>query len=76
LGRRDSKQTDVYQPPSRATTLTESGRRMPLRHSDTPDYETVTVVETRSSSRRGLWLLVALLVLAALGVVAWRALGT
>jgi hypothetical protein len=72
VGRRDSKQTDVYDPPARGTTLTESGRRIPLRHSDTPDYETVSVVESEPPTRRGLWLLVALLALAALGVAAWR----
>ena len=76
VGRRDNKETDVYQPPSPATTLSESGRRIPLRHSDTPDYETVSVLEARSSPRRGLWLLVALVVLAALGVAAWRAFGS
>ncbi len=76
MGRRDSKQTDVYDPPARATTLTESGRRIPLRHSNTPDYDTVSVVtEAAPSARRGLWLLVALLALAALGAAAWRAFG-
>jgi MYXO-CTERM domain-containing protein len=69
--RRDSKETDVYQPPARATTLQESGRRMPLRHSDTPDYDAVSVSEA-PPRRRGLWLLIALLLLAALGVAAWR----
>ena len=76
MGRRDNKETDVYQPPSPATTLSESGRRIPLRHSDAPDYETVSVLETRSPRRRGLWLLVALLVLVALALAAWRFLAT
>ena len=76
MGRRDSKQTDVYDPPARATTLNQSGRRIPLRHSDTPDYDTVSVVtQAAPSSRRGLWLLVALLALAALGAAAWRTFG-
>jgi hypothetical protein len=69
--RRDSKQTDVYQPPARATTLQESGRRIPLRHSDAPDYDAVSVSET-PPRRRGLWLLLALLLLAGLALAAWR----
>lgn len=76
MGRRDSKQTDVYEPPARGTTLTESGRRIPLRHSDTPDYDAVSVVtEAAPVARRSLWLLVALLAVAALAVAAWRAFG-
>ncbi|HEU5061037.1 MAG TPA: hypothetical protein VFU21_31115 [Kofleriaceae bacterium] len=76
MGRRDSKQTDVYEPPARAATLTESGRRIPLRHSDAPDYDSVSVV-TRAApgARRGLWLVVALVVLAGLAAVAWRVFG-
>ena len=69
--RRDSKQTDVYQPPAAGTTLQESGRRIPLRHSDAPDYDAVSVSE-EAPRRRSLWLLLALLVLAGLGAAAWR----
>jgi hypothetical protein len=72
MKRRDSKQTDVYVPPARATTLTESGRRMPLRHSDNPDYDVVSVTEEEPRSRARLWLVLALVALAALGVAAWR----
>ena len=72
MKRRDSKQTDVYVPPARGTTLTESGRRMPLRHSDNPDYDVVSVTEEEPRSRVGLWLLLALIALAGLGVAAWR----
>jgi hypothetical protein len=72
VGRRDSKQTDVYVPPARATTLTESGRRMPLRHSDNPDYDVVSVTEEEPRSRAALWLVLGLIALAALGVAAWR----
>ena len=72
MKRRDSKQTDVYVPPSRATTLTESGRRIPLRHSDTPDYDVVSVTEEEPRSRALLWLVLALIALAGLGVAAWR----
>ncbi len=70
--RRDSKQTDVYQPPAAGTTLQESGRRIPLRHSDAPDYDAVSVTEEAPGSRRRLWILIALLLLAALGAAAWR----
>ncbi len=73
MKRRDSKETDVYVPPSRATTLTESGRRMPLRHSDNPDYDVVSVSEEEPPrSRAVLWLVLALIALAGLGVAAWR----
>jgi hypothetical protein len=72
MKRRDSKQTDVYVPPARATTLTESGRRMPLRHSDNPDYDVVSVTEEEPRSRARLWLVLALVALAGLGVAAWR----
>ena len=74
MKRRDSKQTDVYVPPSRGTTLTESGRRMPLRHSDNPDYDVVSVTEEEPRSRAGLWLVLALalIALAGLGLAAWR----
>lgn len=73
MKRRDSKQTDVYVPPARATTLTESGRRMPLRHSDNPDYDVVSVTEPEPPrSRAVLWLVLALIALAGLGVAAWR----
>jgi hypothetical protein len=76
VARRDSKPTDVYQPPAREATLTESGRRIPLRHSDAPDYDSVSVV-TRAApgARRRLWLLVAILVIAGLAALAWRAFG-
>jgi hypothetical protein len=67
--RRDSKQTDVYQPPAANTTLQQSGRRMPLRHSDAPDYDAVSVSET--PRRRGRWILLAILLLAGLGLAAW-----
>jgi hypothetical protein len=72
MKRRDSRQTDVYVPPARATTLTESGRRMPLRHSDNPDYDVVSVTEEAPRSRAGLWLVLALIALAGLAVGAWR----
>ena len=72
VGRRDSKQTDVYVPPAAGTTLQESGRRIPLRHSDNPDYDAVSVIEEAPRSRSGLWIAVALILLAGLGVAAWR----
>jgi hypothetical protein len=72
MGRRDSKETDVYVPPPEGTTLQTSGRRIPLRHSDAPDYDAVSVTEEAPRSRRALWLLVGLLLLAGLGVLAWR----
>lgn len=72
MKRRDSRQTDVYVPPARATTLTESGRRMPLRHSDNPDYDVVSVSEEEPRSRAVLWLVLGLIALAGLGVAAWR----
>ncbi len=62
----------MYQPPARGTTLSESGRRIPLRHSDTPDYDAVSVTEEAPRSRAGLWLLVVLIALAGVGLVAWR----
>lgn len=72
MGRRDSKPTDVYNPPATGTTLQESGRRIPLRHSDAPDYDAVSVIEQGPRSRAGLWLVIALLIAAGLGVAAWR----
>jgi hypothetical protein len=72
MGRRDSKETDVYVRPAEGTTLQTSGRRIPLRHSDAPDYDAVSVTEEAPRSRRALWLMVALVVLAGLGVAAWR----
>ena len=72
VGRRDSKETDVYVPPAAGTTLQTSGRRIPLRHSDAPDYDAVSVTEEEPRSRAGLWLLVVLLIAAGLGVAAWR----
>jgi hypothetical protein len=69
--RRDSKETDVYQPPAAGTTLQESGRRIPLRHSDAPDYDAVSVIEEAPRSRRPVWLLVGLLLVAA-AIAAWR----
>lgn len=75
--RRDSKETDVYQPPARATTLTESGRRIPLRHSDAPDYDMVSVSEEAPRSRAALWVTLILLVAgAALAAAAWRVIGS
>lgn len=70
--RRDSKPTDVYQPPAPGTTLQESGRRIPLRHSDAPDYDVVSVSEEAPPSRRRLWLVVTILCLAAAAFAAWR----
>lgn len=70
--RRDSKPTDVYEPPAAGTTLQESGRRIPLRHSDNPDYDAVSVSEEAPRSRAGLWTAIALIALAALGALAWR----
>jgi hypothetical protein len=72
VGRRDSKPTDIYNPPAAGTTLQESGRRIPLRHSDAPDYDAVSVVDQAPRSRAGLWLVVLVLVCAGLGVAAWR----
>ena len=72
MGRRDNKQTDIYNPPAAGTTLQESGRRIPLRHSDNPDYDAVSVVEEAPRSRAGLWIALTLLVLAGLGAAAWR----
>jgi len=69
--RRDSKPTDVYQPPAPGTTLQESGRRIPLRHSDAPDYDVVSVSEDAPRSRRLVWLLLGVLLLAA-AFAAWR----
>lgn len=73
LRRRDSKETDVYRPPAPGTTLQQSGRRMPLRHSDAPDYEVVSVSDEAPRSRRGVWLLVALVLAAVAAFAAWRA---
>jgi hypothetical protein len=73
--RRNSKATDVYERPSAGTTLQTSGRRIPLRHSDAPDYDALTVSDEQPPSRRRLWLLVTLLVVAGLAAAAWRALG-
>jgi hypothetical protein len=73
--RRDSKPTDVYVPPAPGTTLQTSGRRIPLRHSDAPDYDVVSISEETPRARRGLWLLIALIVVAGLAAVAWRILG-
>jgi len=72
VARRDSKETDVYNPPAAGTTLQTSGRRIPLRHSDTPDYDAVSVVEEAPTSRLGLWLVLVAVIVAALGVAAWR----
>lgn len=73
--RRDSKPTDVYVPPAPGTTLQTSGRRIPLRHSDAPDYDAVSISDEAPRARRGRWLVLALLLAAALGVAAWRILG-
>lgn len=71
MRRRQSKPTDVYERPAANTTLQTSGRRIPLRFSDAPDYEVVSVSE-EVPSHRGRWLLVTLLVLAGLAAAAWR----
>ena len=73
--RRSTKETDVYERPTAGTTLQTSGRRIPLRHSDAPDYDALVVSdEIPVPSRRGRWLLLVLILLAAGAAVAWKTL--